>query len=158
MMRTAIVLFAAALTFPALAQDGTPYTDAERGFSITIPAGFESTAEIPAGTDNGDVLTRENETLSVWGGLAENGPYDAEIERRLDFLLSHGWEVVDSETTAEHAYFMIASGAWQMTSFAIPTCDGKGFAAYQYEFDPEAHDWVMTDADLRNSLVATEAC
>ena len=148
-----------ALALPVLAQGGSLYQDEDYGFEIDIPSGFSMIEDYVAGKDYGLVFVRENETLSVWGGYAEETDYETELAQRAEFILGSGdWEYVDGETTADYSWYTVASGDYMLTYYAIPLCGGDKYAAYQYEYDNATDDGIDTDAALLNSLVDLEDC
>lgn len=145
MRRWAIILVAAGLAWPALAEGWGVYGNARFSYLMPLPPGFSAIVE----ADNSDGGTSRSAdgtaTLAVWGTNLLDTPFETEVAQRMASDEADGWNISYRQGNGAGASWSGTRDGRVLYMRAVPLCaDQAAFFRLEYsEAGMKAYDTMV---------------
>lgn len=140
-----IAAFACLLASPAAAQEWNVMEDAEFGYSVPIPMGYELSLR-PEGGNSRLYHNQQGDILAIWGGSLEDRSFADEVDARQRQDEEAGWDVTYERTTRDWASYSGVQGDQIRYVRAIRYC-GNQTAFFLIDYarsEKERYDPIVT--------------
>lgn len=136
-MRSFILIFIFALTFPALSQSGNTYTNARYGATARVPTGFSPMG--PEATNSDGLIFRSRKggaLLTIYGADVPGRNFEAFIESQIAHEQSYnGWKITNRSVTPDWAEYSGSIGGRFLSVRTISSCNGRQAVSTKFEYN-----------------------